>query len=68
MREERRGVCPLCERDMWLNGQRLVVDHCHETGKVRSLLCSRCNRGMGMFEDNPESLRKAAKYLEDHRG
>ena len=39
------------------------VDHCHTTGKVRGLLCERCNRGVGHFSDNTEYLRRAIKYL-----
>lgn len=39
------------------------VDHCHTTGKVRGLLCERCNRGVGHFSDNVGHLRRAIKYL-----
>lgn len=41
------------------------VDHNHTTGEVRGLLCSNCNRALGLLQDNPEILRKAAKYLEE---
>lgn len=45
-------------KSAWFN-----VDHCHETGKVRGILCSKCNIGLGMFKDNIASLKTAIKYL-----
>jgi len=41
----------------------LSVDHCHKTGKVRKLLCSACNNGLGCFRDNPKLTIKATNYL-----
>lgn len=41
----------------------LAVDHCHETGKIRGLLCSGCNTALGKFKDSIELLIKAANYL-----
>ena len=44
--------------------RRLAVDHCHETGKVRGLLCGNCNKSLGGFKDSKELLLKAIDYLE----
>ena len=44
----------------------LFVDHCHKTGKVRGLLCSKCNTGIGMFEDSIENLTSAISYLKEN--
>jgi hypothetical protein len=61
---EQNGVCKICKEPEFHMGRLLSVDHCHETGKVRGLLCNSCNRGIGLFVDDPERLRKAATYLE----
>jgi hypothetical protein len=44
---------------------RPVIDHCHITGKVRGLLCSKCNKALGLFSDNLNTLEQALKYLKD---
>jgi hypothetical protein len=44
----------------------MCVDHDHETNRVRALLHDRCNRMLGCARDNPEVLRRAAAYLEEH--
>lgn len=59
---ERERGCEVC--GVILAGRELAVDHCHESGKVRGLLCHSCNMGIGQFKDSPELLRKAAVYLE----
>lgn len=43
--------------------EKLCIDHCHSSSKVRGLLCSKCNLGLGMFRDNIEYLAEAIKYL-----
>ena len=57
------GVCLICQTTC-VTGKRLAVDHDHDTGRVRGLLCTRCNQGIGLFLDNPLLLRSAATYLE----
>lgn len=44
---------------------RLHVDHCHDSNRIRGLLCKQCNLGLGHFRDRPEILRAAASYLEN---
>ena len=59
--KEHKGLCRICQRPP--NNRSLQVDHDHRTGVVRGLLCSSCNMALGLFSDNPESLRRAAHYL-----
>lgn len=58
------GKCGICGSDGGRN--RLVVDHDHETGAIRGLLCTSCNRGIGIFEDDPELLERAVQYLRNN--
>ncbi len=43
---------------------KLVVDHCHKTGRVRGLLCHNCNRALGLMQDDVEALKRSVQYLE----
>ncbi len=54
------GKCAICLQEP---GSRLHVDHCHETGRVRGLLCFTCNSAIGKLGDDVERLRRAIKYL-----
>jgi len=60
------NVCAICKGTN-KNGKRLCVDHDHTTGKVRGLLCSRCNAGIGNFRENATVLCSANEYLEKHK-
>ena len=55
------GVCAICGKVC--NLSRLSVDHDHETGRVRGLLCRRCNFMLGYAKDRPETLEAGARYL-----
>lgn len=60
------GNCAICKRQ--LGGKNgMHIDHCHATGKLRGLLCYRCNPGIGQFEDSPERLEATAAYIRRHR-
>lgn len=48
--------------------RNLCVDHCHKTGKIRSLLCSNCNITLGNIKDNLETLKSIQEYLVKHNG
>lgn len=61
MLAEQGGRCAVCRA---LPATVLNVDHCHETGLVRGLLCGTCNRALGQASDNPQLLRKLADYVE----
>ena len=58
MYDDQDGKCAICKRAI-----QLVVDHCHDSGNVRGLLCNGCNLGIGYFEDSPDRLIGAIKYI-----
>lgn len=67
MFDNQLGRCAICKsEDPKGNHGVFHVDHCHETGRVRALLCDTCNRGLGMFYDNVNILKSAIEYLEKH--
>lgn len=60
---EQGGVCAICQKVPEI----LYVDHDHNTGVIRGLLCQKCNSGIGFLGDTLEGLEKAVKYLKDAR-
>jgi predicted nucleic acid-binding Zn ribbon protein len=65
------GVCMICKKPPNPEGKHntsiLHVDHDHETGTIRDMLCGSCNKSLGGFQDSPELLRAAADYIECHQ-
>lgn len=77
MLEEQGNLCKICNGPVKLrdlkSGQRshnqetLCVDHCHTTNVIRGILCNECNKGLGAFKDNINSLNNAINYLESFK-
>jgi len=68
MSDSQYNKCKICnikyENVSKHNG--LYIDHCHKSGKVRGLLCAKCNRLLGVWDDNIEILQSAIDYLKKH--
>lgn len=58
--------CKICLADIQSEGSLTHLDHCHSSGKIRGLLCTQCNVGLGAFRDNQEVMMEAIKYLQSH--
>ena len=67
MYERQGGLCAICHQPEADARQSLAVDHCHDHGHVRELLCSTCNRGIGLLKHDPALLHSAISYLERNR-
>lgn len=69
MLDAQNSCCKICDRHLTevndKHKKNLCVDHCHTTGKIRGLLCDRCNRGLGFFHDNIDLLEKVVNYLKE---
>jgi hypothetical protein len=67
MMDRQAGGCAVCGSETSdIIGRRLHVDHCHETGRVRGLLCANCNLAIGKLQDSPDLFLRAAEYLRSH--
>jgi len=58
------GVCPICKKQ---RKRQPGVDHCHSTKQVRGLLCSKCNVGLGHFDEDTDVMLAAIAYMEAWR-
>jgi len=71
MLDKQDGACRICglteKAHVEQYGCKLAIDHDHKDGSVRGLLCSRCNRGLGLFGDDPTLLIRAADYISRHK-
>ncbi len=69
MLQDQGGVCAVCQKDQsYRERTNLYVDHYHQSGEIRGLLCQKCNTGIGMLGDDLDSLLKAVSYLEKANG
>lgn len=70
--ESQNGVCAICQQPETFSIRgtvcELAVDHDHQTGKVRGLLCQHCNTAIGKFKEDPTLIRAAIDYLTLHQG
>lgn len=66
MLERQDGCCAMCKGGQVGKRKRLIVDHCHVTGKVRELLCYKCNLIIGLLETTPELIQIGQEYIARH--
>ena len=57
------GKCAICGTGESRGQGSMHVDHCHETGQIRGLLCHHCNTALGLLNDDPDLLHKASDYI-----
>ena len=62
--EEQDYKCAICTKEL---SEKFTVDHSHKTGKVRGLLCYKCNNGIGLLCDSTDILNKAIEYLNERK-
>ncbi len=63
MHDYQQGQCGICQRHESEFTRKLAVDHCHETGRVRGLLCGPCNTALGLLSDDRQRLERAIRWL-----
>lgn len=80
MRAEQDYRCAICQRHedelpkplsrktsdgLQTEGSALAIDHCHGSGRIRKLLCHKCNQGIGAFGEDPDRMEAAARYIRE---
>lgn len=63
---KQNGCCAICKKHQSELSITLAVDHNHETGKIRGLLCQNCNRALGHFQDNINTMQNAILYIKKY--
>jgi hypothetical protein len=66
--QKQSGICEICHQPEINKRQVISIDHDHKTGKIRGILCSKCNTTLGLVNDSVEILQQAIKYLRKHHG
>jgi hypothetical protein len=61
--QKQNHQCAICGTTKNTDGKKLYIDHCHETKKIRGILCRKCNTGIGLLGDTAEAIRKAYEYM-----
>jgi len=67
MFEEQHGCCAICGTHQSMFVKPLSVDHNHDTGNVRGLLCQMCNIALGYFRDDPKLMKKGIEYVQKYK-
>jgi hypothetical protein len=63
MYKKQEGRCGICRSRLYSKRYKaFAVDHCHDTGRIRGLLCTNCNTGLGLFKDDPIALQRAIEW------
>lgn len=65
MLQDQSELCEICKKK--LTDKNTHIDHCHQSGMVRALLCSKCNQGIGLFDEEASNLLKAVEYLRKYK-
>jgi hypothetical protein len=63
--ESQNKACAVCEKELPLMGKSTHIDHDHETGKIRGILCSNCNTALGLLKDNIDIILSLALYKQN---